>query len=215
MVVTHIVYLSGIDGTGKTSIANCMVKMQLKLGEKPVIVKCGANIRFFTLPFYVLGRCLNLNPIYPLKKRVHTSRYPDVHHSALLSKMFCLAVLADTIIVDLVRVRIPYHLGRSVISDRHVLDVLIELMIATGNTEIQRSFIGRQFLKLVQTKNVFLIDISEEIAYQRKDDVPSIEYLGRRRLYFLKLGQDINFVKVINGAQSVRQISEEIMYLIQ
>jgi len=129
--------------------------------------------------------------------------------------MFCLAVLVDTVIVDLVRVRIPFHLGRSVISDRHVLDVLVELMVATGDTEIHRSFIGRQFLKLVRTKNVFLIDISEEIAYQRKDDVPSVEYLGRRRLYFLELGQDISFVKIINGARSVQQISEEIMCSIQ
>jgi len=215
MTTPLIVYLSGIDGTGKTSIASWIVKSQTELGRRPIIVKCGANIRFFTLPFYLLGKWLKLMPNNLSRKRVHTARYPHIHQSNSLSKMFCLAVLADTIIVDLVRVRIPTHLGRTVISDRHVLDVLVELMIATGDPETHKSCIGRQLLKLMQNENVFLIDILEDIAYRRKDDVPSLDYLRSRRQYYLKLSQDICFIKVINGDRPVEEIVKEIMHSIR
>ena len=41
---------------------------------------------------------------------------------------------------------------------------------------------------------IFLLDLPEELAYQRKGDVPSIDYLAERRKIYLNMDKDYNTV---------------------
>ena len=55
---------------------------------------------------------------------------------------------------------------------------------------------------------VFLLDIPEEIAYERKDDVPSIEYLSDRRSIYLDVAERSG-MRVLDGRKSVTELVEE------
>ena len=50
----NFICIIGIDGTGKTSIANNIVENDKKNRDSYSIVKCGANVRFATFPLYLL-----------------------------------------------------------------------------------------------------------------------------------------------------------------
>ena len=51
----------------------------------------------------------------------------------------------------------------------------------------------------------FLIDVPEKIAYQRKDDTPSIEYLKERRKMYLDMGKAYKMV-IFDGSKSLEDL---------
>ena len=57
---------------------------------------------------------------------------------------------------------------------------------------------------------VFLADVPEEIAYQRKDDVPSIEYLKERRQRYLRIQKEYDMVR-LDGCKSIAELEGTVM----
>lgn len=97
--------------------------------------------------------------------------------------------------------------GTWVICDRYVYSG-----IAYGNTMLY--FNTLEFGKVIRPDLVIFIDISYEDVKNRKDFGKEI-YEEKNRLEraygnFLKLFEDEDFVKIINGRKGIREISEEI-----
>jgi dTMP kinase len=57
---------------------------------------------------------------------------------------------------------------------------------------------------------VFLIDVPEEIAFSRKDDVPDINYLRERRSTYLKVANWCNMI-VVDGSKTLSEIENLIL----
>ena len=55
----------------------------------------------------------------------------------------------------------------------------------------------------------FLIDLPEEIAYQRKNDTPSIGYLKERREIYLNIGNEYEMM-ILDGTKSLEELKIEI-----
>src|SRR5438094_10532897 len=75
-------------------------------------------------------------------------------------------------------------LGRSVICDRYVLDMLVDGMAGLHDRP-GRMRLGFNLLRLFPRPDLaFFMDIDPEVAFKRKPDLPTLEdYVERLRLY--------------------------------
>ena len=66
--------------------------------------------------------------------------------------------------------------------------------------------ISRCVVKLFPKPDIlFFVDVPEEIAFSRKDDVPSIEYLSDRRHIFAKIASIFN-MKKLDGSKKIEEL---------
>jgi dTMP kinase len=56
---------------------------------------------------------------------------------------------------------------------------------------------------------IFLIDLPESIAFQRKDDTPSLYYLKERREIYRWLSREYK-MEVIDGTKSMAEVEAEV-----
>jgi dTMP kinase len=56
---------------------------------------------------------------------------------------------------------------------------------------------------------IFLVDVPEEIAYQRKDDVPSMDYLKVRRNSYLDIGEGYD-MRLLDGCKDLTELKERV-----
>jgi len=134
---------------------------------------------------------------------------------SILSKIYKNILLLDYSLQLIFKVTIPYMLGKNIICDRYIYDTIIndiaidmELPISETNNLIRR------FLKIAPEPAIaFLIDLPEEIAFQRKSDIPSIEYLRERKNLYLSIGSEFNMI-ILNGAENPENIKETVLEIL-
>lgn len=74
--------------------------------------------------------------------------------------------------------------GKHLIVDRYVLDFIVDQTINYG--DVSKSLLTRSLLKkVVNFDKVLFINVDSEVAFKRKDDIPSLEYLNERRAIYL------------------------------
>ena len=56
---------------------------------------------------------------------------------------------------------------------------------------------------------IFLIDIPEDIAYERKMDTPSIDYLFERRGLYLAVAREHKMM-ILDGSKDILELQEKI-----
>jgi thymidylate kinase len=102
-----------------------------------------------------------------------------------------------------------------IIYDRYVYDTVINDVAVQYEYNVQqlKSDINMLFKHIRIPDYVFLIDIDESIAYSRKDDIPSIEYLSIRREYYLSLINEYDFY-YLDGSKNQSILTEEILKII-
>jgi dTMP kinase len=88
----------------------------------------------------------------------------------------------DAVIFVVLLVYIPMIGGVVQVCDRFLHDVMVDLMADTGSNTLYERMVGKLILHLVPRQSlVFVLDLDESIILTRKNDIPSVEYLRRRR----------------------------------
>ena len=129
-------------------------------------------------------------------------------------------MLLDYSLQVFLKVRLPLFLGRNIICDRYLYDTVItDLAPDMGYAEDRIIALLTSMLRFFpKPDTTFLIDLREEIAYQRKDDIPSLEYLKERRNTYLNIGRKHNMV-VLDGTRPIDELkgvlSQQVSYLYQ
>lgn len=183
-----LICLSGIDGSGKTSVARFLVKSLLH--EKTL-----RHVRlrfqfFFTYPVLALCRVLGLSvrTRHPRTGIPHTILFRKKNRALLFvfEQVYCL----DFIAAVMLKVRLPMLLGYTIICDRYVIDALVDLMTYTGRIEVHRWALGRTLLSLCSLSELsVLLDLREEKALDRKADTESLQFLRIQRRYYRAFAQ--------------------------
>jgi len=201
----------GIDGSGKTTIAK---NVSEKLKENGI--ECQ----------YLYGR---VNPVvsrflmwvgrkFLLKRKKrsifheyneYTTQKKRVLKSNIFSKTFIYSLLFDQVIQANIKIK-PYLLVKKiVICDRYIFDTVITDISAnldySGDETI--NLINKLFRMVPKPDAIFLIDVPEEIAYSRKNDVPHINYLKERRNLYLNVTKAFE-VTTLDGTKSINEISK-------
>ncbi len=126
-----------------------------------------------------------------------------------LASLWCLLTQIDNLAKTGLKVMIPLILGRTVICDRYVLDLLVENMADLHDTPTT-SRIGHRLLKLLpQPDLAFLIEVNPEVAFRRKPDMPTLAHFSERIVLYHKLAESMG-IERIDGNQTPEAIHNRI-----
>ena len=203
---------TGIDGSGKSTQARKLVENLSRNGIKSKYVYARLVPIIFR-PLLVVGNLLflrskNINNDY--EDRLHTKKNTLKRH-IFLSKIFYTIMLFDYSLQLLCKIKIPVLLNKNIVCDRYIYDTVItDIAVDMGYSEDRIFNLIERCLSILPTPDIaFLIDLPEEVAYNRKDDIDSIEYLRDRKKHYLSIANKYKMI-MVEGDKSREEIEREI-----
>ena len=203
---------TGIDGSGKSTQAKKLVKNLSLNGTKSEYVYARLVSIIFR-PLLVVANLLFLRTksINNNYKDYSNTKKNILKRHIFLSKIFCTIMLFDYHLQLLYKVKLPLLLEKNIVCDRYIYDTIItDIAVDAGYSEEDTFNRIERCLSILPTPDIiFLIDLPEEVAYKRKSDIPSIEYLRDRRKYYLSAADNFNMIK-IDGEGGIEDIEQRI-----
>ena len=133
-----------------------------------------------------------------------------------LKRLWYYYVILDYYLQVFFKIMIPKFAGYTIICDRYVQDVLIGLSL-NYNWEMNelRSRYEENILRLFPLPDVTIfIDIPENVAFSRKNDIPAVEFLFDRRTIYLEFFKSLD-VTCIDGNRSFDEVHQQILQIIK
>ncbi|TCK19477.1 thymidylate kinase [Thiogranum longum] len=183
MNVPRIINVSGIDGSGKTTVVEWLAE---KLGEQgyDVDVRWLRFNHVFTKPLLAFCRLTGLTR-YEYVNGIRVG-YHEFYRSRVIAWLFVYLQYLDAL-----RVRYLY-LGKGagnarkvILLDRYIYDILIDLMIDTGIENLEKTHIGKAFLRLLPEGSLVLPILRQEkkVLGARPESRVDRNFSTRFRLY--------------------------------
>ncbi|MEM2741206.1 MAG: hypothetical protein QXD95_03560 [Nitrososphaeria archaeon] len=202
---------TGIDGSGKSTLAQRMVVALEQKGIKSKYVYSRFQ-PLLTKPLIWIGRSIFLHQKDAFKDyNEYVSRKRRLFKNRLLSLIYEHLLLLDYFFQVMIKVNIPLIIGKNIVCDRYVYDTIISDLAVDINYSLQKidRMLKGLFLIIPKPHFLFLIDVPEEIAYNRKTDVPSMEYLRQRRKLYIKIGKEHKMI-VLDGSKNLEELQLEV-----
>jgi len=204
-----LISISGLDGAGKTSTINELINIAAS-SDIPIKRVWGSYELILLRPIIRIGQFLFLRRYNQFKD--YTAYYNSIKRlskRSILSKTYEILTLLEYTIQVIFKITIPYMLGKKIIiCDRYYFDVLVSLAITLSYTKSEL----KRKLKIFswfypKPDYAFLLDIPEEISFNRKNDIPSIEYLKQRRNLYIEIAKEYG-MEVLDGTDDVKTKAE-------
>lgn len=195
-----IISFIGIDGCGKSTISKAL---QLKLKNRNIdTILVWATLRPIILkPFIIIAKFFFVRKF---DKFTDFDKHIKEKNKGMSKFNWAKYIYLFVMIIDyypqiIFKVYIPFLFGKTVICDRYFYDLIIDYCV-TINSDL--AFFNKL---IVFSRNLFFksdfcffINTPIEVAFDRKDDIPSLEYLKIRNKFYLELVKNYN-IEVING----------------
>ena len=200
-----LICLVGIDGAGKTTIAHLFAET-LKRQVEYHYVWCN------TQPWIVHG-------VVALSRLLKGgSDSGDAAREAIKARRppwlraYYALLVADYVRHVLVAVSFRLWRGHNVIADRYAFDVVVNVGIKLGWDERQIMRTVERLLRIFpQPSFLFYLDVPAKVALQRKDDVPSLDFLLVRQAIYERLAERYGMVRLDGTAPPARIVDRMIM----
>jgi len=196
----------GIDGAGKSTVAKALTTITEEHGISFRYVWGGFNDSFTIFrPLLAVAK----RTVFGGDKYVQTSRRKGrVLKSSRLSTIYQYLALTDYIIQALVRIRLPLAFSTNVVCDRYIYDLTTSIGVLLDYTADRTlALLDRCLGVLPKPDLVFLIDLPEALAYQRKDDVLSLDFLSVRRDIYLRMAER-HGMTILDGSSDPQELQE-------
>jgi dTMP kinase len=203
------VIISGIDGSGKTT--------QIKLLERYLNHR-GFKVKriwfrwvaFISYPILALCRILGYTKWRVIERSGVRYAERRFYLNKALAKLWPWFFTVDVLIHTIFKIFIWISLGYTILIDRYIPDILVDLMYETRDYQIPRRLAGRLLISLIpKGSKLIIIDVNENTAYNRKHDIPNINYLKERRRLYLYIAKILN-IPVINGEKNVLEVYKNV-----
>jgi len=215
-----LICIIGLDGSGKTTQAKLLVKY---LNSKKKRTKYVWN-RFepkISYPLVYMGRKIFLrkaDPYREYKKYALTKK--KLFRNSILFNLYEKVILTDYFLQIFIKITFPLYMGINIVSDRYIYDSIVDIASEGDFSKDEIYKLFKRYSSIVPNPDVIIyIDINEEEAYRRKDDIPSIKYLKIRKKYYLELMKILkeNGYRVyeINGEEDIESIQNKIQNYIR
>jgi dTMP kinase len=134
-----------------------------------------------------------------------------VPKSRRLSEVYHRVVLADYVLQMPTRVSMPLLMGHSIVCDRYLHDTVINTALVLDYSDGKLLCLLERMQRLVPRPDwIFMADLAEEIAFSRKDDVPSIAFLEERRRRYQLIAQ-AQMLPILRASQPVEVLVQQIL----
>lgn len=202
-----LICFSGIDGSGKTTLAYTLMRSLRNIGIQTKYVWGAHNILLLRPFLRFLKKKSNSNKTES-KKQSHMSFIKKLVQNRFLSAVYQVWILLEYLLQILVKVRIPLAVGKNVVCDRYVYDTAINLAVNLHYSKERFKLILNGLLKICPKPNViFFVDLPEEVAYQRKNDIPSKSYLAERRSFYNIVAKEYNMT-ILDGSENLKDLQQ-------
>lgn len=199
-----LIAVSGVDGSGKTTVISMLMRiLSDKYGidkGKVIYVWCKYEYKLIK-PLTVLGRIIFLRNSDPLKNyNDYCKKRKSIFRNPLVARMYRVLMDIDYAFQILINIKIPLLLNKIVICDRYIIDTALELYF-DYDLEIEDivDIINKYYKRMAPKPDIQLIlDIDEEEAMRRKNDVPHIDYIRERRYLYNSLAGKLNINVLYN-----------------
>jgi dTMP kinase len=135
-----------------------------------------------------------------------------IENHSFLSSVYQRILLFDYVLQIFFKVKLPLMFSRrNIVCDRYMYDTVItDISIDMKYSKNRISNLLNRLLHFFPKPDIaFLIDVPEEIAYQRKDDTLAIEYLKERRDIYLDIGKEYDMI-ILDGSKSLEELKNSI-----
>jgi thymidylate kinase len=204
-------HLAGVDGTGKTTQAKAILSLFQQQGLAARLVWLRFP-RLFCTPLLVYARLRG----YSRQEIVngHRHGYWDFTDSWLMSKVFPWVLLVDTFLMALFKIYLPLWLGRTLVCDRFVVDILVDLMVGLRDEHFDQRLPGRLFLALLpEDTQIVILDLDTRTARQRSRELEGDRSHPRRRAMYLDMASRRGWA-VVSTDRSVAETTRLLAELI-
>jgi thymidylate kinase len=211
VTLPRFIYLSGCDGTGKSTQTRLLLARLEALGLRPQHLW----LRFpflLSLPLLAYARWRG----YSWHEQNGEIRhgYWDFRHSWLLRTLLPWMLLLDAMLAALRKIYFPLWLGRTIVCERFALDMLVDLSVAIGDAGLHRRLPGRLYLRLIPCDAALIVlDLDAETIRDRRTDLRADRRLEARLNLFRNLSAERS-LQVLSSTASVDELSWRIQELI-
>jgi thymidylate kinase len=208
----RFVYITGCDGTGKTTQARLLLEQLQQQGVKVRHVW----LRFpflFSAPLLAFARWRGYS-----WSEVHGQvrhGYWDFHRSRLMRSVFPWILWVDAAIATLWKVCLPLRFGYTIVCERFVLDMLVDLSAGLRDAQFGLKLPGRLFFRLLPfDARVVCLDLDTQSICQRRRDLESDRALEMRLAIFRSL-TTARGLAVVHNDESVAVTLNKIRILVE
>lgn len=184
-----LVCITGIDGTGKSTLARGVVET-LRGQDRDVVYSYGRAYPIISRAVMAAGRVVALRGKDPWRDyQDYDASKKSTLKNRWLATGYTLSILCDYFVQLWVKLLLTMRPNRLVVLDRYVYDTVIsDLAVHLNYSEraVQRA-IDLCLKLLPKPQLTLLLDVPAEVAYARKDDVPHVEYLRERQRWYRAL----------------------------
>lgn len=208
MKLNKFIYITGCDGTGKTTQAHLLIDRLRSQGIKTKHVW----LRFpflFSIPLLSYAHWRGCSWYEETDGFRHG--YWDFRQSWLLRTCLPWTLLFDAALASIFHIHLPLLLGKVVVCERYVIDMLVDLSLASGDPHLHRRLPGQFFYRLLpRHASIFLLELDAATIRQRRRDLRADWRLHDRLHAYSILSDDLSLT-TLDGIKSVAEINDLIL----
>ena len=210
--MADFIYITGCDGTGKTTQTRFLLE---QFRSQSIDVK-HTWLRFpffFCLPLLFYARLRRLS----WYERHGTVRhgYWDFHSSWIMRNVFPWVLLLDASLLAMIKIFLPLWKGETIICERFVFDMLVDLSIALNDHYFIDKVPGRFFIKLLPKNSfVVILTLDYESLQKRRFDL-TYDHRLKERLQTYEILAARYFLPTISTRDKANEINIEIQKLLR
>lgn len=202
----RLVCFVGIDGSGKSTLAKALTKIVEMHGVECTYVWGG-----FTSSFVVFKPLIGILKASVFSGNNHMEKSKTkgrVLKNSRLSALYQYLALTDYVVQALFRITLPLAFGRTVICDRYIYDLVTSVGVILDYPMDKTQALLHRCLAFVPKPHLtFLVDLPETLAFQRKDDIVSLDFLSVRRNIYLEMARQEGMT-ILDGSRDKEELEQ-------
>jgi len=203
--IPRFIYFAGVDGSGKSTYVEMLIKEFERRGLKAKRVWLRFNY-FFTKPVLLYCRLAGLTR-RPVRGRRKISVH-DFYRSHFIGNLVQYLHLIDTCLHYIIRVVIPLKFTKTyILCDRFVYDILADFMIENQDMSIPKKQIAQLLFHLIPRDALvlyFKVD-KEEITKRKPEVLDDDEDYDLKYRVYEELEKNFNF-RVIDNMRDMESV---------
>jgi dTMP kinase len=209
---SRLINVVGIDGAGKTKLCEALLHELQKRYPATEYVH-SYHEPFILKPIKFIARAIFMRDTDESKdySRYRERKYYASSRYNLLSSFYGFVWILDYALQAMMRVGLLSFLGKRIIIDRYVFDTVLNASLTSNwPPETTHRLVAILLRVLPKPDVVFLIDLPEAIAFERRKDIQSVEYLHERRHLYLDMADRYGFIK-LNGQENPQAVLAQVL----